>query len=140
MSDLNVLGLVGRVSQDGIIATSASGLPYCHFSIAVNRSHKKEDGTWEEAGHFFPLALFGPRAEALAKYLVKGQIVSINGHLAQDRYEVNGKTTSRTVIEIDDLRLVGAKKEKDEAANVADGPETDPDLDLSLDSGEENQA
>jgi single-stranded DNA-binding protein len=77
-----------------------------------NRNRKKDDGAWEEAAHFFTFNLFGARAENLAPYLVKGQLVSIAGHLVMDKWESKGENHSRMTLVIDDLRLLGPKKKE----------------------------
>jgi single-strand DNA-binding protein len=149
MSDLNVSSIVGRVSQDAILRTTPNGAKYCLFGIAVNRSHKKDDNTWEELPHFFNLSLYGARAEGLIAYLVKGQLVSIQGHLVQDRWESNGVKHSRMSLGIDDLRLLGPapdKKKADATGEVDaalalefDDIEVDPDLDLDTDLTREGE-
>jgi single-strand DNA-binding protein len=153
MSDLNVAALVGRISQDAILRETAGGKKYCIFSVAVNRGRKKDDGTWEEAPHFFSLSLYEARAEKLAAYLVKGQTVSVQGHLVQDRWERDGITNSRMILAVDDLRLIGPapeKKSSDKNAGAGtaagdtplgeiEGEETDPDLDIGIPDGEDGE-
>jgi single-strand DNA-binding protein len=139
MSDLNVAALVGRLSRDSVIRTTAKGDKFCQFNVAVNRSRKREDGVWEDVPNFFGFALYGERAEKLSPYLVKGQTVSIQGHLVLDRWESQGVPHSRLDVTVDDLRLFGAAPAKKEADNTDGGVEgekeeggtdADPDLDL----------
>jgi single-strand DNA-binding protein len=151
MSDLNVTALVGRLTRDAKVVTTAAGVPYCIVGIAVNRRQKQEDGSWGEKAGFFNFRFYGERAEKLAPYLVKGQAVSITGHLYLDRWESQGVPHSRMDLGIDDLQLIGSPpgKGKNEAAKPSgqeqegegqglpeDGeagpgmPEADPDLDL----------
>jgi single-strand DNA-binding protein len=145
MSDLNIVALVGRLSRDAAVRVSAKGDIFCQFGLAVNRSRKRDD-VWEEVPHFFNLSLYGERAEKLAPYLVKGQAVSLQGHLVLDRWESQGMPQSRLDVAVDDLRLIGAApggvkgKDAPEAGKAAEGAlgqgdgeggvETDPDLDL----------
>jgi single-strand DNA-binding protein len=143
MSDLNIVGLVGRLSRDAIIQKSAKGDVFCKFTVAVNRSKKKDD-VWEDVPSFFVFNLFGERAEKLAPYLVKGQAVSIEGHLILDRWESQGVPHARLDVSVDDIRLIGAapgKATKEDqagqtpgAAAESSGPEEekedDPDMDL----------
>jgi single-strand DNA-binding protein len=108
MSDLNVVALVGRLTRDAVVRTSAKGDSFCQFTVAVNRSRKREDGTWEDAPHFLTFTLYGERAERLTPYLVKGQAVSIQGHLVLDKWESQGVPHSRLDVAVEDLRLIGA--------------------------------
>jgi single-strand DNA-binding protein len=148
MSDLNVAALVGRISYDAIIRTTPAGTRMCTFGFASNRTRKKDDGTWEETPHFFTFSLFGSRAENIGPYLVKGQLVSITGHLVMDKWETKGEKHARMNLLIDDIRLLGSQKKdglektvdadtaETEAADAdyfpvgGEGVEADPDLDL----------
>lgn len=110
MSDLNVTALVGRISYDAVLRHTASGHKICSFGFATNRSCKNDDGTWEEVPQFFTFNLFGSRAENLSPYLVKGQLISIAGHLIMDTWETKGEKHSRMTLAIDEIRLLGSKK------------------------------
>jgi single-strand DNA-binding protein len=134
--------MVGRVTQDAALKQSEKGLPVLSFNVAVNRARKVDDG-WEERPHFFWLNLFGKRAENLAPYMAKGQAVSIEGHLEQDRWESNGVQHSKMSLVVDEIRLVGPGKKKDaggEQPGEADVPDDDgdPDFDLGFDTGLED--
>lgn len=147
MSDLNVVALVGRLSRDCVVKTSAKGESYALFWIAVDRSRKNDEGAWEEAPSFFMFSLYGERASRLAPYLVKGQAVSVQGYLVLDKWESQGVPHTRLDVLIDELRLIGpapggAKGKKDFSGDAAgeggespemvsgEESETDPDLDL----------
>jgi single-strand DNA-binding protein len=145
MSDLNIVGLVGRLSRDAVVRTSAKGEVFCNFNVAVNRRRKNEDGDWEDAPNFFTFALYGDRAARLAPFLVKGQAVSVQGHLKLDKWESQGVPHSRLDVAVEDLQLIGAapggRKAREERAGEGGGeeegpaggeepPELDPDFDL----------
>lgn len=61
---------VARLGQDAELRHLANGTAVCNLSLAYNFGKKGQDGKrpsqWVEA------ALFGDRAESLAKFLVKG--------------------------------------------------------------------
>jgi single stranded DNA-binding protein len=118
MSDLNVVTMVGYVSYDAVTRITSAGNKVCTFGFVSNRARKNKDDTWEDVPHFFSFNLFGRRAENLGKYLVKGQLVSIVGHLVMDRWESGGQKHNRMNLEIDELRLLGSKKKDDTGKNV----------------------
>jgi len=146
MSNLNVSVLVGRLTQDAVLKQTEKGIFISNFCIAVNRARKVNEA-WKEQPHFFYLNIFGKRAESLTPYLVKGQAVSIEGHLEQDRWETNGVQHSKMALVIDDIQLIGSVKKKqavagetetnppasddDENIDEFDG-DTDPDFDMNL--------
>ena len=41
MSDLNIVALMGRITRDAEMKTTASGKNFVRFSIAVNRTRKQ---------------------------------------------------------------------------------------------------
>jgi single-strand DNA-binding protein len=112
MSDLNNVCLVGRVTRDTQLKYTANGTPMCYFGIAVNRTRKVND-EWKEIPSFFNFTLFGNKAEGTCKYLVKGQAVSLEGHLEEDRWSKDGVNHSKMVVVIDKIRIIGDIKKKD---------------------------
>jgi single-strand DNA-binding protein len=146
MSDLNMVALVGRVSQDATLKKSEKGFSVASLCFVLNRI-KKIDETWEERPHFFWLNLFGKRAENLTPYLVKGQTVSIEGHLEQDRWESNGVQHSKMSLVVDTVRLIGpgkktsnsasadsnVKQSENETSDEIDVPDDDSDPDFDMD-------
>jgi single-strand DNA-binding protein len=131
MSDLNFSGLVGRVTQDAVLKQSEKGTPILSFNIAVNRARKVGEN-WEEKPHFFWLNLFGKRAENMSPYLLKGQTVSIEGHLEQDRWESNGVQHSKMSLMIDNIRLIGSLKKTSNTAGNEDIGDVDSENELDI--------
>lgn len=104
-NDVNVVVLVGRLTKDCEIRSTASGVSVCRFSIAVNRRKKVQDA-WTDEVSYFDAVLWGKQAETLRPYLVKGKQVSISGELRQDRWEQDGQTRSRVEIFVNNLQLL----------------------------------
>jgi len=118
MSDLNKVCLTGRLTRNAEMkqVNDDSGTMTA-FSIAVNRQRKKKNSDeYESVPSFINLALFGKRAESLFPYLVKGQLVSIEGHLEQVSWDKDGDHYSRLDVKIDRLNLIGSPAGKREAA------------------------
>ena len=110
MADLNAVAIVGRLTRACDMRYTNSGYQICNFSIAVNKSKKQSDGTWQEQAHFFECVLFGKVAEALSQYLLKGQQVAIQGGLEQSTWEKDGQKRSKVIIVVDNLTLLGGKQ------------------------------
>jgi single-strand DNA-binding protein len=107
--------------------------PYCAFSIATRRS-RQADGEWAETPHYFDFRLFGEKWRGLGERLKKGCLVSIQGHLEQDKWEQDGKKRSSLKIAVERIRLLG----KAEGA----GPEPDdplPENPEALETGREGE-
>ncbi len=111
MTSINAVILVGHLTRDAELRFTTSGTPVTSFSIAVNKSVKKND-QWTDEASFFDIVLFGSRAESLSKYLTKGQQIAVDGSLQQDRWtDKDGQTHSRVKINADNIQLLGGKKE-----------------------------
>ena len=103
---MNHIFLFGRVVKDAELKKTASGLSVAVFSIANNRSVKKNDGTYESKGNFFPLAVYGSYAEKIFRFLKKGQKLNIEGYLKQDKWEKEGARRSATAIGIRSIQFI----------------------------------
>lgn len=136
MSDFNKNLLVGRLVRNAETKITSDGLFIAHFSIANNQSRKKQDGTWGETVHYFDISLYGKRAEALASYLIQGQLVAIDGHLIQRRWEKDGKKFSKIEIAVDDIKLISRPNPTSKNENASNSEiETKP-LETQMYSGE----
>jgi len=108
MTDLNQVVLVGRLTRDAELKYTNSGFAILKFSLAVNRSVKKDD-SWQDEVSFFNAVIFGKRAESLAQYMLKGKQIGIAGELKQDRWEQDGQSRSRVEIVVNNLQFLGSK-------------------------------
>lgn len=85
------------------------------FSIAVNRSRKQGD-QWVDDVSYFNITVFGKTAENLKPYLMKGQLVAVQGFLRQDRWtDKDGGARSSVGIIADHIQLCGGKAEQKQA-------------------------
>ncbi len=103
---INRVVIVGNLTRDAELKYTNSGAAICKFSIAVNRSRKSGD-QWTEEVNFFDVDLWGRSGEAIAKYLVKGKQVGIDGELRQDRWEQDGQKRSKVKIAAFNVQLLG---------------------------------
>ena len=108
MTDLNQVVLVGRLTRDAELKYTNSGFAILKFSLASNRSIKRDDN-WQEEVSFFNAVIFGKRAESLAQYMLKGKQIGIAGELRQDRWEQEGQSRSRVEIVVNNLQFLGGK-------------------------------
>ena len=117
MTDINHVTLVGRLTRDvgadeRSFAYLPSGQARANVSIAVNRSRKNGE-QWVDETSFFDVVIWGKTAENLKPYLTKGKQIAVDGYLKQDRWEKDGKTSSRVVIHANSVQLMGSSKSDD---------------------------
>jgi single-strand DNA-binding protein len=105
MNDINRVWLIGRVTSAAELKFHSPELAICTFSIAVNRSVKRQ-GEWEDAASFFDVTVFGRRAETVSKYLLKGKQVAVDGELRQDRWDKDGERRSKVHVVANGVQLL----------------------------------
>jgi single-strand DNA-binding protein len=109
--DINQVIVVGRLTRDAEVKTTANGQVVSDISIASNRNVKKGD-KWESEANFFDVTIWGRQAEALQQYLTKGQQVGITGELRQQRWEKDGQPRSKVIINASHVQLLGSKPQQ----------------------------
>lgn len=83
---MNKVILMGRLTRDPEVrySTGAQQTAVCNYTIAVNRSYKREG---EPDADFINIVAFGPRGEFAGKYFTKGQQVAVVGELRISSYD-----------------------------------------------------
>lgn len=83
---MNQIILTGRISKDVELRTTNSGKEVANFSIAVNNPYKKDDDGHTLAD-FFDCMVWGVQAVNLQKYQSKGDLIAIEGRLANQKWK-----------------------------------------------------
>ena len=94
---MNKVFLIGNLTRDPELSETASGVPVCHFSIAVNRNYSSQDG--ERQSDFFNCTAWRGLAENVARYAKKGKKVAVSGSIQVRNYEDN-QGAKRTAVDI----------------------------------------
>ena len=83
---MNKVILMGRLTRDPEIRYSqgAQATAICRYSLAVNRSFKREG---EPDADFINIVAFGSRGEFASKYFRKGMMVAVVGELRISSYD-----------------------------------------------------
>lgn len=135
-TDINHTVLIGNLTKDVELKYSTSGGAIGNFSIAVNRGRKDANGQWIDDTSFFECKVFGKTAENLKPYLTKGQKVAIDGYLKQDRWkDQQGQNHSKVVVGINQIELLGGKKDNSSNTNGYDGGYNNSSYDNGYDGG-----
>ena len=90
MSDRNEVILEGNLCRDVEIKYANSGTAIASLSVAYNDSYKKGN-EYVKQSHFFDVTAFKDTALGCSG-MTKGTLVHVEGKLAQDRWEKDGKT------------------------------------------------
>ena len=113
--------LVGRITRDVELKALPSGQSVASFGMAMNEKYKDRDGNQKESVCFVDCEMFGPRAEAFAKYLGKGDQVLVEGKLKLDTWEKDGQKRSKLKVSVFSFEFVGGKDKA--AGNVEPKPQ-----------------
>jgi single-strand DNA-binding protein len=94
---MNKVFLIGNLTRDPELTETASGVPVCHFAIAVNRNYSSQDG--ERQTDFFNCTAWRTTAETIARYTKKGKKVAVTGSIQMRNYE-DKQGVKRTAVDI----------------------------------------
>ena len=109
---INVVHLVGRVGTDPEMRYFDSGSVKCRLTLAVDRRRKDSGPDW------FNLELWGKTAEIANSYVRKGKQIAVRGSLKLDSWNdrETGVLRSSPVINVDDLQLLGSRRDTETEA------------------------
>jgi len=123
--NVNKALIVGRLTRNPESRTTPSGQMVCSFSVATSRTWKNSSGEKQEKTDFHNIIAWGKLAELCQTYLIKGQMVFIEGRIETRSWEgPDGAKRSRTEIVAENLQF--GPKPKGAAASEMPTPETAP--------------
>lgn len=103
----NAVHLTGNLAADPELRFGASGKPFANFTVVINNRRKNEStGEWEDGdAKFFDCTCFGTLAERMSESLGRGQRVTLNGKLDQQKWEDRdtGAARSKVVVIADSV-------------------------------------
>lgn len=102
-NSLNKVMIIGNIGADPEFRSTPSGQSVLKFRVATNESWKDKNGQLQEHAEWHTVNIWGPRAEALQRFLAKGTRVYVEGKLRTDSYEKDGVTRYSTTIRADEL-------------------------------------
>lgn len=115
MSSFNKVILMGTLTRDPNLSFLPSNTPVIEFSIATNRTFKKQDGSKGEEVCFTDCQMFGKRAEVVNKYFQKGSPIFVEGRLKFDQWQAqDGSKRSKLRVFVENFEFVGGNKKKEE--------------------------
>lgn len=94
---LNQVVIAGRLTGDPVVEEVEGGKKVSSITVAVPRSYKNVDGTYDT--DFIKCTLWGGIAENTAEYCKKGDIVGVKGRIQTSSYETDSGE-KRYVMEI----------------------------------------
>jgi single-strand DNA-binding protein len=106
---VNKVILIGRLGKDPELKYTASGTPYCRFSMATDDSwNDKGSGERQERTEWHNIVTWDRLAEICNQYLTKGKMVYIEGSLQTREWDdQDGNKRKITEIRARDMVMLG---------------------------------
>ncbi len=105
---MNKAFLIGNLTKDPELTTTANNISLCKFTVAVSRRYTNNDGTKET--DFFPIICWRGQADNCGRYLHKGSKVGICGSIQTRTYEAaDGGKRYITEIVADEVQFLSSK-------------------------------
>ena len=116
---MNKVILMGRLTRDPEVSSSASGTTFARFSIAVDRRFKREG---EPDADFFNCTSFGKQAEFVERYLKKGTKVVVTGRIQNDNYtNKEGQKVYSVRIMVEEIEFAESKNASSDGGSYNSG-------------------
>jgi len=100
MPSLNKVMLMGNLTRDPELRVTPKGTPICQFSLAINRQFKMESGESREEVIYVDVEAWGKQGETIAKYMVKGRPLFVEGRLKLDQWEDKNTKEKRSRMKV----------------------------------------
>lgn len=113
---MNKCVLVGNLTREPEHSSTANGVAFCRFSIAVNRNYANSNG--EREADFINIVTWRGLADNCGKYLTKGSKVAVSGSIQTRTYEKDGVKRTATEIVADDVEFLSPKSSDGQATSV----------------------
>ena len=108
---MNKAFLIGNITKDVELSTTASGVNVAKFTLAVQRKYANEKG--EKETDFFSIIAWRTLADTCHKYLHKGSKVAVVGSIQNRTYEAqDGTKRYVTDIVADEVEFLTPKEKE----------------------------
>ncbi len=107
--NLNKVFILGRLTADPQLRSTAGGQPVASFGLATNRVWTSKEGQKQEATEFHNVVVWGRQAEIASKFLAKGSLALIEGRLQTRAWDDKQGQKRRTTEVIAERIQLGPK-------------------------------
>lgn len=120
---MNKLFIVGNLTRDPELRTTAQGISVCSFTVAVNRRRSSNAAAGQPEADFFRISAWRALGENCQKYLAKGRKVAVVGAVSVQTYQGNDGTTRASLeVTADDVEFLSPKGEGGEPVPQTSAP------------------
>ena len=109
---MNSINIIGRLTKEPELKTTANGNKVVSFCLAVDRRDKAKTTDWIDC------VAWNKTAEILAQYCHKGKLISVSGSLQTRTYDSNGHQVKVSEVLVNSMDMLS----KDEAPHQQPAP------------------
>lgn len=107
---MNRIFLIGNLTRDPELTTTPNGVSVCRMSIAVQRRFSNAEGGRE--ADFFNITAWRGTAENCAKFLKKGNKISVTGSIQIRSYDkADGSKGTSVDVVADEVEFLSSKND-----------------------------
>ena len=118
---INHVTLLGRIGADPELRSTKSGTAVVQLRLATDRYSKSADAQSETDWH--SVVVWGKTAEALARYVRKGDRVHVTGRLQQHSWQTDsGERRSRTEVHASEVIFLDSRSDRSTHEERGDAP------------------
>ena len=118
---INHVTLLGRIGADPELRSTKSGTAVVQLRLATDRYSKSAEGQSETDWH--SVVVWGKTAEAVARYIRKGDRVHVTGRLQQHSWQTDsGERRSRTEVHASEVIFLDSRNDRSDNGNGGDAP------------------
>ncbi|HEY8073554.1 MAG TPA: single-stranded DNA-binding protein [Labilithrix sp.] len=107
---LNKVLLLGNLGADPELKVTQGGQSVLKLRLATTESYLDRNNTRQERTEWHRVTLWGKRAEALSKFLQKGERIFVEGRIQTSSYEKDGEKRYSTEVVANNIILAGRGK------------------------------
>jgi single-strand DNA-binding protein len=108
---MNVVTIIGRLSQEGKYTVTDGGTQIYKNSVAVNRRFKKDEAD------FINILAFSKTGELINNHFEKGDEIALTGRIQTGSYEKDGQKRYTFEVVVDNITFTNGKKNKQQSDN-----------------------
>lgn len=110
MANFNKVMLMGNLTRDIELRHTPSNQAVANFGLAMNRTYRTASGEDREEVTFVDCEAWGRTAEIMAKYLLKGRPVFVEGRLRLDTWQdKEGNRQSRLRVVVENFQFIDSR-------------------------------
>ena len=126
MAGINRVILIGNLGKDPDIMTFDNGVKKPSFSLATTESYKNKEGNRVDQTEWHNIVMWRGLADIAERFLNKGSQIYLEGKIRTRSYEVDGIKKYITEIYVDNLTMLGGRRDSSEVPAEIQAQEPTP--------------